>query len=247
MWIQVCDDECRKRAGHVSTEEVTMMRIFTLALAMSVAGCATRDYVQEQVSPVSGRVQSVEGRLSSAEAAIKSGDAAHQANGKAIAEFQVPLRLQADRIARTEAEVTRLSKTAQEAVERANQAGQLAQGKMVYEVVLTDDKFHFASHRAVLDKAAQTSLNDLAARFKAENKGLYIEIQGHTDSIGSSAANMKLGERRAETVYRHLHMQGGIPLHRMNVISYGESKPIASNKTRAGRKQNRRVVLVVIQ
>ena len=48
-------------------------------------------------------------------------------------------------------------------------------------------------------------------------------------------------------VYHYLHTKGGLPLHRMNVISYGESRPVASNMTEAGRKQNRRVVLVVLK
>ena len=204
------------------------MKVLTssVAIMLLLAGCATRDYVQEQVNPVTGRVQSVEGRMSSAESV-------QQANSKAIAEIQVPLRAHADRIARTEAELAQLSKTAQEAVERADRAGQLAQGRMVYEVVLTDDKLHFASESAVLDKAAQTTL--------------FVEIQGHTDKTGHTAANLQLGEKRAETVLRYLNMQGGIPLHRMNAISYGETRPVADNKTPEGRRQNRRVVLVVIQ
>ena len=118
---------------------------------------------------------------------------------------------------------------------------------MVYEVVLTDDKLHFASESAVLDKAAQTTLDDLAAQLKTGNKGLFVEIQGHTDKTGHTAANLQLGEKRAETVLRYLNMQGGIPLHRMNAISYGETRPVADNKTPEGRRQNRRVVLVVIQ
>lgn len=222
-----------------------------LTLALLLTGCASRDYVKEQIDPVSGRVQTVEARVAGTESALKSTEATLQAdiaaNRKSIAEVQGPLNAHAGRIARTEAEIATLSKSTQEAVARANQAGEMARGKLVYEVVLTDEQLQFATDSAVLNKAAQAALDDFVAKLKAENRGFYIEVQGHTDKTGYPATNMILGERRAEAVKRHLNMHGGIPLHRLNTLSYGGSKPIASNKTAEGRKQNRRVVLVVIQ
>ena len=81
---------------------------------------------------------------------------------------------------------------------------------------------------------------------KDENKNVYIEIQGNTDSIGSDRANLALGQARAETVLRYLNMQHGFPLNRMSAVSYGKFKPIADNKTAEGRARNRRVTLVVL-
>ncbi|MBP1621250.1 MAG: oprF, partial [Acidobacteria bacterium] len=72
-------------------------------------------------------------------------------------------------------------------------------------------------------------------------------IQGHTDSVGSEQYNLSLGQARANEVLRYLATSAGLPLHRMNAISYGEYKPIADNKTAAGRGQNRRVSLVVLE
>lgn len=230
------------------------MKVLTSAVSLVVlatAGCATRDYVKEQIDPVTGRVQTVEARVAGTESALKSTEATLQAdiqaNRKAIAEVQVPLNAQSGRIARTEAEIAKLSTATQEAVARANQAGEMARGKLVYEVVLTDEQLQFATDSAVLSKAAQAALDDFVAKLKAENRGFYIEVQGHTDKTGFAHTNHLLGERRAEAVKRYLNMNGGIPLHRLNTISYGGSKPLASNKTAEGRKQNRRVVLVVIQ
>ena len=150
-------------------------------------------------------------------------------------------------IAKSESDISQLSKTAQDAVERANSAGKLAQGKLVYEVVLSDDKLKFGQNKSSLSKEAEAALDEFAARLKGDNKSVFIEIQGHTDSIGEAAHNLRLGEARAEAVRRHLNMKAGIPLHRMAVISYGETSPVADNKVKAGRQQNRRVVLVVIQ
>lgn len=226
-----------------------------VTMSLLIAGCATREYVHEyvqtQVSPVTTRVGGLESRASSADTAIQANSAALAETGKrldgAVAEIQVTLKVHADRLARNEADISQLSKTAQDAVERANAAGKLAEGKLVYEVAMSDEKLKFGRGKGVLSKDAEAALDAFAAKLKGDNKNVFIEIQGHTDSRGEAALNLKLGETRAESVRRYLNMKGGIPLHRMAVISYGESAPIADNKVKAGREQNRRVVLVVIK
>jgi len=225
--------------------------LYLLVLPVLMAGCATRDYVHEymqtQVTPLNSRANALDGRLAAAETDIKSQAAKQSRTDAAIAEVQVTLQVHADRITRNEADIAQLSKTAQEALLRANAAGKLAEGKFTYEVVLSDDKLKFASDQADLGGVAEASLDEFIARIKGENKNLYIEIQGHTDSRGEAAANLKLGAARAESVKRYLNIKGGIPLHRMGTVSYGETEPVADNRYKAGRKQNRRVVLVVIQ
>ncbi|WP_305906939.1 OmpA family protein [Methylomarinum sp. Ch1-1] len=73
------------------------------------------------------------------------------------------------------------------------------------------------------------------------NPGLTVEIQGHTDSIGSEAYNQKLSERRAKAVKQELVNQG-VDGSRLTTVGFGESRPVASNHTAEGRAQNRRVV-----
>ncbi len=140
-----------------------------------------------------------------------------------------------------------VSRTAQEALDRATAAGKLAEGKLMYEVVMSDDKLKFKFDNSDLSDEGKQLLNAFADKLKAENKNVYIEIQGHTDNQGKEAYNLKLGAKRADAVLRHLNMRCGIPLHRMATISYGESAPIADNKKLEERKQNRRVVLVVLK
>lgn len=219
------------------------MKNFTL-IAASIAllsGCATREYVHEyvqgQMKPVSAQVDAVAGRVDSADAAIKANAAA---TNSAVTEIQTTLKDHGERI-------EQLSKTAQEAVQRASEAGKMAQGKMVYEVVLSEDKLKFGSDKFTLVTDAKALLDEFAAKLKQDNKNVFIEIQGHTDSRGEAGPNLALGEKRAQAVRDYLNMKGGIPLHKMAVISYGETAPLASNKLRAGRQENRRVVLVVIQ
>ena len=196
------------------------------ALALLASGCATKEYVRTETGSVHTRVDSVE---------------------KQVEQNQTAIRETNDRVGRTEEHVTKVSKTAQEALERAEAAGKLAEGKLLYETVLTDSDVHFAFDKAELSDEAKAALDEFANDLKSRYTNVYIEIQGHTDSIGADDYNEELGLERAESVRRYLNREHQLPLHRMSVISYGETAPIADNDTREGRAQNRRVVLVVLQ
>lgn len=143
--------------------------------------------------------------------------------------------------------LSQVSIMAREALERAMAAGQLAQGKFVYEVVLREDKFHFGLNSAELTLESMAALDDLVLRLNAQNADVFLEIQGHTDTSGPSEANLTLAQRRALAVRDYLKTKGHVPLHRMSVIALGDSRPAASNDTREGRQQNRRVVIEVLR
>ena len=89
-------------------------------------------------------------------------------------------------------------------------------------------------------------LDQLVQQLKANPNGAFIEIEGHTDNVGNKDINYKLGLERAENVKRYLYETHQVPLHKINVISYGEEKPVGDNKTKDGRAQNRRVVIKVL-
>ena len=221
-----------------------------LVLTLLLSGCATKEYVHEyvqgQLKPVNTRVDALEGRAKGTEAALASSSTGLEATSKRLDDAIVTLKVHSDRLAKNEADIAQVSKTAQDALDRATAAGKLAAGKMAYEVVLSEDKVKFGTNKTALSKQAMEALDEFAAKIKAENRGVYIEVQGHTDSIGSAAHNHKVGQQRAEAVRSYLHTKGGIPLHRLSAMSYGETMPVASNMNRAGRIQNRRVVLVVL-
>jgi peptidoglycan-associated lipoprotein len=158
-------------------------------------------------------------------------------------------RLQTDvdeRFGHQQGELDDLSTTAREALERAVAAGKLAEGKLLYETVLTDEDVRFGFDRAQLSDEAKAALDQFAEHLKEQNANVYIEIQGHTDGTGPEGYNLELGRQRAEEVRRYLNLEHGIPLHRMSVISYGERAPIVANDSIDQRAQNRRVALVVL-
>ncbi|MBA3049213.1 MAG: OmpA family protein [Brevundimonas sp.] len=141
--------------------------------------------------------------------------------------------------------VTEVAGTAGEALARANAAHKLAEGKFLYEVVLSDDSVKFPVNRDELSPEAEARLAELVQRLTSENRNVYLEIQGHTDATGDADFNEQLGEARAEAVRRYLSRHS-IALNRMATISYGEESPVASNDTPEGRAQNRRVAIVVL-
>jgi peptidoglycan-associated lipoprotein len=141
--------------------------------------------------------------------------------------------------------LTQLDQTTQDALDRANAAHKLAEGKFLYSLVLSDDSVKFPTDGSQLSPEAETRLSDLAGKLKTDNRNVYLEIQGHTDSRGGKNLNMQLGEQRAEAVRLFMNKQG-VALNRMATISYGDTSPVAANNTREGRAQNRRVVVIVL-
>ena len=186
------------------------------------AGCASRKYVRTELAVAEDKTNE---RLEVIKAQVE--------------DTQQSLAEQEERL-------NEASKTARDAFDRAIAAGKLAEGKFLYESVLSDDKVRFGFDQADLSPEAQQALDLFAQGLLQRNENVFVEIQGHTDSIGSEAYNLRLGERRAEAVRSYLNVKHGIALHRMAVISYGESEPIADNSSRDQRAQNRRVVLVVL-
>ncbi|HUP44446.1 MAG TPA: OmpA family protein [Thermoanaerobaculia bacterium] len=146
----------------------------------------------------------------------------------------------------TDVRLEELSQSAREALQRAQEAGVLARGQVVFEQSFTEDRVRFRTDSYELDQQAQAALTEFGNRVKALDSQYFIEIQGHTDDTGSSRYNDELGERRANSVRRYLSRAHGIPLNRMSAISYGDTLPVEPNRTRAGRAANRRVVLVVL-
>ena len=94
-------------------------------------------------------------------------------------------------------------------------------------------------------KPQYSGMLDSAVKVIKRNPDLKIEIQGHTDSIGSEAYNNSLSERRAKAVMRYF-ADKGINVSRMKAVGYGLTRPTATNKTSEGRAQNRRVELVPV-
>ena len=218
--------------------------VTVLAIGGSTA-CATKKFVRTQVGEVNEKVDS---------------------QGRSIEETQERVRRNEGRISEVDQRAAAAAQSAQQASDSANAANTAAatahsaatevggkvdtmdraSKRLVYEVVLSEDQGNFKFGKTALPDEAKQRIDQMVAQLKQDPKNIYIEIEGHTDSIGDKMTNERIGLQRAEAVKRYLYEQYQIPLHKMNVISYGKDKPVAPNKTRAGRAQNRRVVLKVL-
>lgn len=147
----------------------------------------------------------------------------------------------------TDVKIEQLSQSAQEALKRAQEAGVLAKGKVVFEQTFSEDRVKFKVDKYDLNDEAKAALNEFGEKVKGLTDQYFIEIQGHTDDTGGEQYNEELGQRRADAVRRYLSREHKLPLNRMSTISYGDTLPVESNKTKAGRSANRRVVLVVLE
>jgi len=224
-----------------------MRKFFAFIAAVGIVlwgmnGCATKKYVDEQVELASAKGEGVTSQVSSVRSDMEENIGKVwkeiETNQKEVANLK-------DTVEKHKEEVKKELTAAQEAVSRAQ--GKIIKGKLLYEVTLSDESLFFDYKASELSKEATAALDMFAKDLIKENKDVYIEIQGHTDDIGNDSYNLKLGQARADAVKTYLYTKHKIPLQRMSVFSYGESKPVVANKDKASRSKNRRVVLMVMQ
>lgn len=108
-----------------------------------------------------------------------------------------------------------------------------------------DSAVLFDSGQAELKPAAHAELDSLAARLAGFAAGSRIVVEGHTDAVGSDAANLALSQARAESVRDYLAAKAGLAPDRFTTVGHGERRPVAGNDDEAGRARNRRVDIVV--
>ena len=221
-----------------------LVPVAAIAVGGSTA-CATKKFVRTSVGQVNDKVDSL-GR-----SVEETQERTRQNEGK-IAEVDQKAAAADQKAQGAQTAADRANAAAQQAANTANnavartEALDKASKRLVYEVVLSEDQGNFKFGKKDLPDEAKAKLDEMMQQIKADPKGAYFEIAGYTDSIGDKVYNEKLGLERAEAVKRYLYESHQIPLHKMNVISYGEENPVAENNTKTGRAQNRRVVIRVL-
>lgn len=223
----------------------SLLAITALAVAFGGTACATKGYVNTQVSQVNGRVDSMGESLEETQERTRdNADRITDVDGKAAAaqgsaDEANSAAMAADERAGTAADAARMANEKAESVDAASR-------KIVYEVVLSEDTGNFKFNDSELPEGAAEAIDEMIGELMANPQAVWFEIEGHTDNSGPAVVNERIGLERAEAVKKYLYEHHQIPLHKMNVISYGEDKPAAENNTRDGRAQNRRVVIRVL-
>lgn len=178
------------------------------ASALFVTGCASTDYVNEQIQAVEQRQASVD-----------------YAQNNQITQLDGKLNEALERV---------------QTVLAAREPGTKLTTAVVGQIV------SFGRNSAKISDADKARLSELAVSLLGSDEEFFIEIQGHTDSSGSSRANAEVGAHRAEAVRLFLH-EKGIPLRRMSTISFSDMYPLVQSDGMAGQIGNRRAEIVVFK
>ncbi|MEO8680460.1 MAG: OmpA family protein [Vicinamibacterales bacterium] len=218
--------------------------VFAVALSVAPA-CASKKFVRTSVGEVNEKVGTLSKSLEATQERVKANEQKiGEVDQKAVA-------------------ANAAASTAQQAANSANSAAAVAADlgeqadahaaavetetrKLIFTTVISEDKGKFKNGKAELPEDAMAAIDAMVAQLKTDTKAVWVEIEGHTDNVGDAKYNETLGLARAEAVKRYLYEHHQVPLHKINVISYGEEKPVAPNTTKDGRAQNRRVVIKVL-
>jgi len=201
-----------------------------LAASMAVAGCAKKSFVTREVGEVNKKVDAVSAEVEKTQQRVQQNEVRIDAVDKSA-----------------QSGIGEAKGSAAAAMSKAQEAEKAAKGKLIYTVTLSNDKVRFPVNKAEISDEAKAMLDEAVTPLVKANRGVYFEIEGHTDSTGDAAYNFRLGEERAMAVRDYIAKTHAVALNRLNVISYGEDKPVAENKTKDERSQNRRVVIRILE
>lgn len=248
------------------TRRFIVFAALVVAGMLATTGCATKKYVRQQVGSLepkiaevstankenAERIDAVDGRarqgISAAAAAdskaTQAGQAAAAADNKATQAGQAAAT--ADNKA---TQAGQQAQTANQGVQQANNRINTVETRISSLDTYTSGQSQsvmFKVNSAQLSKDAMGTLDSVASQVSSQRSGYLVEIQGFTDTSGDEIYNVNLSQRRADAVLRYL-VGKNVPLYRVRVLGLGEASPVADNKTRVGREQNRRVEVRVLR
>jgi outer membrane protein OmpA-like peptidoglycan-associated protein len=232
-----------------------------IALTVFSAGCATKKYVAQTVAPVETHVAAVESKNDAKNADQDKTIAGH---GQQLQDLDRSLSQTKEKLSDTDAKAVsagqaaqQANMAAQQADQAANRAQQSADGARTFadqglnrleRTIDAANKFQMVKSSTVLFAVGESKLTADGKKdlddFAKQADGLQrfvIEVQGFTDKTGSVATNEALSQARAEEVARYLANEHKIPVRSISTLGSGYAQPVADDKTRDGRKQNRRV------
>ncbi len=206
--------------------------LLAAGLALLTVGCVSNKKFETTVSSMTSRVDGIQTTV--------------EDQGQKIQDLDKKDAELASEIQRTEGLAGQAKQVGTDALTKAEAAAIAARGKVIWKVTLTNNDMRFGSDSFIITPQGAAVLDQFVERVKSFDRMVFVEIQGYTDSAGGEAYNLVLGQRRADAVRDYIY-QHGIPLNLLSTISFGQKNPIASNQTREGRAQNRRVELLVLE
>jgi len=211
------------------------------ATFFAITGCSTKNYVRSQTAPLVQKTNELDDATAANNRAIQSTNERAQAG---IQQAQQSATTAGQNAAAANQAALQAQGTAKEAVNRADSLASVVANLDNYKQV-GDISVTFAFDRSDLTKTEKAQLDTLGAQL-ASTKSYILEVTGGTDSVGNAEYNYQLSQRRAESVVQYLAAKFNVPAHKFYLIGIGKDEEVASNKTAAGRAQNRRVEVQVL-
>jgi outer membrane protein OmpA-like peptidoglycan-associated protein len=202
----------------------------------ATVGCTSKNYVKQQTTPLINKTNELDDMTAKNSKDIKDVDARAQAGIQAVNAKTADVEQKAQAAGQSAASAQQMADAANGRVGvLTNTVANLDNYRPVAE---TSVKFGF--NRDNLTPKAKEALDQLAATISS-TKGYIIALEGSTDSVGPAEYNYDLSQRRANAVIQYLASKYNVPAHKIYVIGLGKDKPVETNKTSAGRADNRRV------
>ncbi len=227
-------------------KRVFFMFIATLVSIFLLSGCATKKFVRQSIADSESKMNK---KMDSNNQKIYSQLSELSQLNKQLSSKLEEVTDKANLANQKAEEAKNIGMTAKEKADAADKDAQLALSKFNnrFNFVVVDTEYvYFGFNRYHLTKSAMSTLDDVAKKF-AENKNYIMVLEGHTDSIGPKDYNYTLSEKRVKSVVRYLVGEKKLDINRIYTVGLGKLNPIASNKTRQGRKKNRRVTIKIME
>ncbi len=209
---------------------------FSLAATLASVGCASKNYVRKESTPVINKVNELDDLTAKNSRDIKDVDARAQQGIQGVQAKAAEVDQKAQAAGKQADEAQNL---ANQAVNRVDSLQNTVANLDNYHVV-SETSVHFAFNKDNLTPKARKALDQLATDIP-NTKGYIIAVEGGADSVGNKDYNYQLSERRADAVIQYLAQKYNVPAHKIFLIGLGKDKPVASNRTATGRAKNRRV------
>jgi OmpA-OmpF porin, OOP family len=239
-----------------STNRFSVLGIAVLMGIITLSGCATHKYVKQQIGTITPQIEQANTQIKENAERIDAVDRRATQGIQGAQTAATNAQQAADRANGAAQTANTAAQAAQRQADTANQTAQQANNRIngIETRINNLDTYTqsesqtitFKNNSAVLSDEAKATLDRIASTVSGQKSGYLVELQGFTDDRGPANYNDGLSQRRAEAALRYL-VSKNVPLFRVSIVGLGETNPVADNKTRAGRDQNRRVEVRVLK
>ncbi|HUG35471.1 MAG TPA: OmpA family protein [Candidatus Limnocylindrales bacterium] len=212
-------------------------------LALTIIGCATKDFVREQVGATDSRLADTNRRVEGQEGRLRDASGQLEAGRQRLDTFDTRL----GEVGGLAGRATEQARDARKAADDAAVSTREMDGRLSSRIA-NRNKYSALDTRMILFEFGKADVGDQAinelrevSKALREDLNAVVELRGHTDAVGNDQANVRLSRDRVDAIVRYLVHKEGIELRRIHAVGLGKVAPLADNNTREGRARNRRV------